>query len=174
MTWIAQCGCCRRNYTAEDWKTLRLVGGMDPEDPADPAFILELRNCKGEKKDGKACNSTLSLARQVSPATSESRKVSVDTLNHEAKYGKPIDAVMALGMAPLLPVLPPVPDPRRFGREFHAIPVTPGGYAAERTKANKRPVVVDTSDPTRFGREANALPCTPTGGVAERRAAKKR
>lgn len=171
MTWIAQCGSCRRNYTAEDWKTLRLVGAMDPEDPEDPGHILELRNCKGEKKDGKACNSTLSIARQVEPATTQSRKVAVETLNWEAK-GKtaPVPAV------PPEPVQAPAPapDPRRFGREFYAIPMTPGGYPAERARNNKQPVVVDTSDITRFGREANAIPCTPGGGVAERRAAKKR
>jgi len=193
MTWIAQCGSCRRNYTAEDWKTLRLVGAMDPEDPEDPAHILELRNCKGTNPmTNKDCNSTLSLAQQVHPATAQSRKVAVDTLNHEAKGIKPVELSNVdpncpscntkLGASPSClncqnwrAAMAPKPDPTRFGREFHAMPMTAGGFAMERSKAFGKPRPPSTEeDLRRHGREANAIPCTPGGGVADRRAAKKR
>ena len=186
---LAECSC-GRSYDDADWAALRLVGGLDPEDTDDPGWILELKNC--------ACRSTLSIARRVHPPTAVSRKIAVETLNWEAK-GKsaPVPVVppessnvdpncpscnTKLGASPSCLncrnwriAVAPEPDPTRFGRAFHAMPMTAGGFAMERSKAfgKSRPPSTE-EDLQRHGREANVIPATPGGGVAERRAAKKR
>ena len=54
------CACGRR-FTVTRWGELRIVGGLDPEDPDDPSYVLELRNCH--------CGSTLVIRRPLPTPT---------------------------------------------------------------------------------------------------------
>ena len=71
-------GCaCGLSFDHAGWERLRLVGGMDADDPDKPTLILELRNC--------SCGSTISLARVSSAPTRASREAAVRLLTFEAE-----------------------------------------------------------------------------------------